>query len=149
MHGSTPTLDYTQHDYIYPEPAWIPPPFTQYPPLLPLQDILHTWPQDEYDHPPTPFRERLFHFDYNNPQHLQAAIRFRDLELPFKVYNVPELITAGNKWTLEYLSSHFDSDKDKETTPNKVSGYCEEVCSTRNILESIFIIVDLMHPSIL
>ena len=35
-------------------------------------------------------------------------MRYRDLELPFKVYNVPEVIKAGSKWTDEYVGSHFN-----------------------------------------
>ena len=35
-------------------------------------------------------------------------MRYRDLELPFKVYNVPEVKKAGSKWTDEYVGSHFN-----------------------------------------
>jgi len=128
-YNTTPALDYTRHRYTYPELALTPPPFEQYPPLDTLQDILNTWPQDEYDHPPTPFVEKLQHFDYNKEEELQAAIQYRELELPFKVYNVPEIVAAGRKWTVDYLSSHFDGDNHASTESATIHarGYCEEV----------------------
>jgi len=50
----------------------------------------------------------LQHFDFNDPEQMEAAVRYRDLEFPFKVYNIPEIDAAGEKWTDEYLTYHFD-----------------------------------------
>ena len=50
-------------------------------------------------------------------------MKYRDLELPFKVYNVPEVAAAGLKWTDEYLASHFDGVKDG--IPQS-SGMCQQ-----------------------
>jgi len=132
---TTPTirLDYTKHKYTYPTVALTPPPFEEYPPLDKLESIINHWPQDEYDSPPTPFIEKLQHFDFNNQEELQAAIQYRELELPFKVYNVPEVITAGGKWTLDYLSAQFDTSPSHQKQREQVhaAGYCEEVCQVQ------------------
>ena len=104
-----PTVDYTKHSYLYPEKIHEPPAtLGDYPPLVPMKELYERWPQDDVDHPPTPFQERLLHFDYQNPQDLEAAQRFRDAKLPFKLVNVPEVALAGDKWTDEYLSYNFD-----------------------------------------
>jgi len=44
------------------------------------------------------------------------------LELPFKVYNVPEVAAANLKWTDEYLSSQFDDGKDSNGIPHSNGG---------------------------
>ena len=45
-------------------------------------------------------------------------MKYRDSELPFKVYNVPELEAARMKWTDKYLSSYFDQDNDNGVPPS-------------------------------
>jgi Cupin-like domain len=101
-------VDYTQHPYSYPDLVLKPPSHGEYPKLQPLQEIMQEWPQDELDRPPRMIHEVLMHFDYTNPVELQAARRFRDAQLPFKLVNVPEVIEAGKKWTDEYLATNFD-----------------------------------------
>jgi hypothetical protein len=108
-----PKVDYTAHEYVYPELLSEPPRSTtdgtlQYPLVRKLGDILGAWPQDDLDQPPSPFVETLIHFDYNDPKQREAYIQFRDLELPFKIYNVPELQHANQKWTDEYVAENFD-----------------------------------------
>mmetsp|Transcript_8588 Transcript_8588/g.21512 ORF Transcript_8588/g.21512 Transcript_8588/m.21512 type:complete len:779 (+) Transcript_8588:100-2436(+) len=103
-------VDYTKHQYKYPEKLVEPPSsLGDYPKLMPLEDIMTTWPQDEIDQPPHPIEEVLIHFDFNDPDDMKAAEAFREAKLPFKVTNVPEVIAAGNKWTDEYVSKHFDT----------------------------------------
>ena len=111
-----PIVDYTDIDYEYPEVIPFPPRGEAghtgkggpYPPLEPMETLFERWPQEDIDSPPNPFEEKLQHFNFNNPKHMEAAIRYRDLEFPFKVYNIPEIDEAGDKWTDEYLSYHFD-----------------------------------------
>jgi len=91
-----------------------------YPPLKPLGEIMKHWPQDDVDHPPEVFQEELLHFDYMDLDQRDIAVKFRDYELPFKVYNVPELVTANLKWTDDYLTSHFDSFQ------KTIHGTCQE-----------------------
>jgi len=103
-----PVLDYTKHTYDYPDLVPSPPPPEEYPPLERLGNLLERWPQDEMDNPPSPFVEQLLHFDYSNPAEMAVAVKFRDLELPFKVYNVPELDAANLKWTDSYIAKHMN-----------------------------------------
>uniref|UniRef100_A0A7S4RJI1 JmjC domain-containing protein n=1 Tax=Ditylum brightwellii TaxID=49249 RepID=A0A7S4RJI1_9STRA len=103
-----PVLDYTNHAYDYPDLLSAPPPGEEYPPLEKLGDMFERWPQDEIDNPPSPIVEQLLHFDYSNPAEMAVAVKFRDLELPFKVYNVPELDAANLKWTDSYIAKHMN-----------------------------------------
>jgi hypothetical protein len=77
--------------------------------------LLQRWPQDELDHPPSVIVESLIHFNFSNPAELEMARKFRDVELPFKLYDIPELEAARVKWTDEYLSSNFDRNKRNKT----------------------------------
>ena len=106
-----PKVDYTKHSYKYPEKMSAPPEkLGDYPKLTPLRNIMENWPQDDIDHPPTPFEEVLIHFDYKNPDDVEAARKFRDAKLPFKFINVPEVVAAGKKWTDEYVFENFNGD---------------------------------------
>jgi hypothetical protein len=122
-----PRIDFTQHSYEYPDKLKEPPAHLgDYPPLEPLADIMNRWPQDDIDHPPTPFKETLIHFDYQNPQDMAAAEIFRDSKLPFKLVNVPEVAKAGLLWTDEYLSHQFDTDPHVKRDFPAASGSCQE-----------------------
>lgn len=107
-----PKVDYTQHTYTYPtinqSSTSTPPNDGSYPNLQTMEQIFKKWPQDDIDNPPNPFQETLLHFDYQNPNEMKIAMMYRNLELPFKVYNIPEITNAGMKWTDDYLSYHFD-----------------------------------------
>lgn len=116
-----PSVDFTALKYLYPDTMDKPPSAGQYPVLETLSSILYRWPQDDIDHPPNPFQETLMHFDYSDSKQMEAAKRFRDMEIPFKVYNVPELKEAGLKWTDDYVSKHFDG------WHTNSHGHCQEV----------------------
>lgn len=114
--GTTPgpKVDYTQPDlYQYPTlpdaPEELPVNPAKYPPLQPLAQLLEAWPQDEdYDlQRQGRIREQLWHFNFSDPQQLAMAQVLRDNEIPFKLYNVPELTAASAKWTDEYVSAGF------------------------------------------
>lgn len=119
-----PPVDYTlQRHYTYPPLLSQPPP--SYPMLSTMQELMLHWPQDE-DCPylvnnnnsdnakksspestQTTIRETLQHFDYSNPDELRMAALFRDAELPFKLYNVPDVTAASAKWTDDYVAAMF------------------------------------------
>ncbi len=103
-----PKVDYTKIEYKYPDPLYEPPRGGSYPEFETMEDMFKKWPQDHIDHPPTPFVEKLQHFDFSKPEQMEAAKKYRDLEFPFKIYNIPEIDAAKEKWTDEYLSFHFD-----------------------------------------
>ncbi len=111
-------VDYTQnHHYEYPTKEYHPP-LQGYPQLRSLKEIFELWPQDAIDHPPTPIRETLQHFDFATE--LGAAILYRERKLPFKLVHVPELIQANQKWTDDYISQQFDSHS------STAQGKCQE-----------------------
>jgi hypothetical protein len=94
-------VDYTDPSrYVYPSKLYEPPlpdddDNNIYPPLQPLGSLLQRWPQNSIDDPPSPIQETLQHFDYNNPEDMDIAFKFREQSLPFKLTNVPELFTAN------------------------------------------------------
>ena len=65
-----------------------------YPAFEPLLDILTRWPPDD-PNIPTIFTESLMHFNYSNLLERSAAEAYRNKELPFKVYDVPEFEEAS------------------------------------------------------
>ena len=89
----------------YPEKLKQPDP-ALYPKYANLLDVIKAWNPDDPD-PPSSFKESLQHFDYSNTDEMIAAVKFRDAELPFKVYNVPEFDSVVNKWSDDYLTSQF------------------------------------------
>jgi hypothetical protein len=127
-----PKVDYTKHEYQYPDVEGSIP--EQYPFLDPMEELLKRWPQDSIDDPPSPFIEKLMHFNYSDPNELRMAEKYRNAELPFKVYDVPELKTARAKWTDDYVAANFDGvGKDKgssslfsKTKSSRSQGNCQE-----------------------
>jgi hypothetical protein len=122
-----PFLDYTKHTYEYTKLLDSPTdvPEGEYPFLQPLGELLDEWPQDDIDHPPSPIKDYLMLFDYSDPEQREAALRFRNAELPFKVYNFPELDAANDKWTDAYLSREFDS-RASELKHKPSNGMCQQ-----------------------
>jgi hypothetical protein len=103
-----PPVDYTQADkYRYPNLLVTTPEIGTYPPLSSLEEIMRMWHQDE-DFIGV-FEETLMHFNYSVPAELAAATLFRDSEVPFKLYDVPEIVQVGTRWTDQYLAQHFSS----------------------------------------
>jgi len=105
-------VNYVHHEYKYPELLMEPPKLGKYPYMRTYKELMETWPQDNIDNPPEVLQEDLLHFDWNSPEQMEAAEKFREAKLPFKLINVPEVMAATEKWTDEYLSNNFDtSDK--------------------------------------
>lgn len=123
-----PRVDYTLLEYEYEELIASPPLLGGYPALEPLGDLLKRWPQDDLENPPQPYKEKLQRFNYSDPAQRQMAEKFRDNELPFKVYDIPEIDLANLKWTDAYLSHNFDrsiSDViDNPNLPPRAQGAC-------------------------
>lgn len=104
-----PAIDYSlKSKYTYPPTLETPPSSTAettYPPLQSLEQLFTHWPQDQ-DYEGT-LQETLQHFNYSDPRQLAMAQRFRDAELPFKLYGVPDVEAASMKWTDEYVGPMF------------------------------------------
>ena len=116
-HGSEealpgPPVDYTDDThYVYPDlllhALENDDASSLYPPLQPLGQLLQTWPQDE-DCSSFPINEALQHFNYSNLTQRALAVQFRQAELPFKVYDIPELQTVSEKWSSDdYIGLMF------------------------------------------
>ena len=75
-----------------------------YPVFTPLLSILERWSPDDPD-PPEEFRETLQHFNYSNPHERAMAELFRTKEVPFKLYDIPDVDAVTRKWTNRYLLS--------------------------------------------
>lgn len=105
-----PVVDYTDpQKYVYPPILSEPPATGGYPELKPLGDMMKVWDQDaDYEGVIT---ETLQHFNYSDPDELAMAEHFRDAQLPFKVYNVPEISQATLRWTDEYVAHNFAEQK--------------------------------------
>jgi Cupin-like domain len=117
-----PKVDYTKHKYQYPDLE--PSPTNDYPNLDTMETIMTRWPQDRLDDPPETIIERLMHFNYSNPRERKMALEYREAELPFKVYDIPEISAIANKWTDEYVTAGFDGTKSHAATT--ASGSCQE-----------------------
>jgi oxalate decarboxylase/phosphoglucose isomerase-like protein (cupin superfamily) len=106
------------HDHIQKIIQEIRPPLQPYPPsdgVLPYRSLLSVvsdWNPDEPDIPPT-FREVLQHFDYGNPEERQMAERYRNAEIPFKLFNVTEFHDISLLWTDDYLSHNLEDIRHK------------------------------------
>lgn len=86
----------------------------------PLYNVLDAWNPDNPDEP-SDFAETLQHFDFGNPAERAMAEKFRNAELPFKLFNMTEFTDVANLWTDKYLHdqlmtnlrrSHVEKSKD-------------------------------------
>jgi hypothetical protein len=91
----------------YPEKITTP---THYPLYKPLLDIIKSWNPDNPDIPHS-FQETLQHFNYSCPYERAIAAKFRDAELPFKLYDIPNVNEVTKLWGSDsYLSSVLSQD---------------------------------------
>lgn len=75
----------------------------RYPIYNSLLDIVTSWNPDNPEIP-LMFRESLQHFNYSDPHELKLAVLFRTAEIPFKLYDIPDIDSTVSKWTDTYLS---------------------------------------------
>lgn len=90
-----------------------------YPVYEPLLDILTRWPPDQPDLLTKPlsnatnidnnydFKETLQHFNYSCPRERSLVEAYRDAELPFKLYGIPDIERARMRWSDDYLIDHM------------------------------------------
>ena len=57
---------------------------------------------------PVPFRETLAVLNYSDPHERSLAEAYRNAEVPFKIYDVPDVEYARDAWTDVYLTEQFD-----------------------------------------
>jgi hypothetical protein len=74
----------------------------QYPQYRPLLTVIQMWNPDVPDHPDQ-FVETLQHFNYSDPKERQLAEAYRNAEVPFKLYDIPDIEHVRRLWSREYL----------------------------------------------
>lgn len=79
---------------------------SKYPIYEPLLDIVRRWNPDDPDQPDR-FVETLQHFNYSDPHERLMAEKYREAEVPFKLYDVSELEQTRLLWTKSYLSKQL------------------------------------------
>jgi hypothetical protein len=82
-----------------------------------LYDVLSNWNPDVVEIPSS-FREKIQHFDFNNPAEFEISKRYRAARVPFKLFNVPEVLHVSTLWTDEYLIEQIGNDGMIEVSPN-------------------------------
>jgi hypothetical protein len=76
---------------------------------------LGNWLPDNTDIPPFHY-DSLCHFDFQNPSDLAKAYAYREAEVPFVVYNMPELDSVVRNWhNLDYLQSKLGTKTEHRT----------------------------------
>lgn len=88
------------------EPARCPDvPEQGYPKAYSIMNITSHWNTDDTEIPPFHF-DALCHFDYQDPVENKKAWAYRKAEVPFVVYNMPEVDEVVRKWSdVDYLDS--------------------------------------------
>lgn len=84
-----------------------PPSGVGYPAFTSLLSLVQKWSPDDPD-PPAYFKETLQSFNYSDPLERSYAEKFRNAELPFKVYGVPDLTQVSTLWTDRYLNDQLE-----------------------------------------
>ena len=70
-----------------------------------MLDITNNWNPDSTDIPPMHY-DTLCHFDYANETQRESAYLYRAAEVPFVVYNIPEVDAVVKKWSdVDYMHS--------------------------------------------
>lgn len=72
------------------------PPRPGYPQKVPIKDIVANWNPDDVDTVPERFYRTVCRFDFQTQYDL--AVMYRDAEVPFQVYNVPDMNHVVRKW---------------------------------------------------
>ncbi|KAG7399682.1 hypothetical protein PHYBOEH_008189 [Phytophthora boehmeriae] len=80
-----------------------------YPQLFPSGALFENWSPDNTQIPNAIF-DSICHFNVSSPYELRLAQMFREMEVPFVAYDVPDLMAASERWTDEYLTTQLDRD---------------------------------------
>lgn len=93
--------------FYQPDCPLIPP--QGYPKTFSMLDIINNWNPDDTNIPAFHY-DSICHFDGQNATQLQAAMLYRAAEVPFILYNIPEVDAVVKKWNnLDYLSKLLGS----------------------------------------
>ena len=81
-----------------------------YPQYRSLAEVIEQWPPDDAN-VPEHFHETIQIFNYSNLDERQMALSYREAELPFKLYDIPDIEEVVALWTDEYLTKQMAYDK--------------------------------------
>jgi hypothetical protein len=91
-------------------------PDVRYPRAYSAVDIVNNWNPDNTEIPAQHY-DTLCHFNFQVKEQLALAFEYRNAELPFIVYNVPEIDEVVKKWSdMDYLHSKLGSRKYRSET---------------------------------
>ena len=69
-----------------------------------MLDIVNNWNTDSTEIPPFHY-DSICHFDYQNATQLGYAMTYRSKEVPFIMFNIPEVDETVKRWNnIDYLS---------------------------------------------
>ncbi|CCI41613.1 unnamed protein product [Albugo candida] len=80
-----------------------------YPQLFPSGDIFNNWSPYRPESIPIKTYSSVCRFNISSPYEFRLAKMFRNMQVPFVVYGVPELEGVVGKWTDEYLADRMRS----------------------------------------
>ncbi|KAL3670036.1 hypothetical protein V7S43_005406 [Phytophthora oleae] len=78
-----------------------------YPQLFPSAALFDNWNAENTHVPPVIF-DSICHFNVSDPYELRLAQVFREMEVPFVAYGIPELTAVTESWTEEYLTEQLN-----------------------------------------
>ena len=81
-----------------------------YPQYRSLAEVIEKWSPDDPE-VPEHFHETIQMFNYSNKRERDIALSFRQAEVPFKLYDVPEIDKVVDLWTDDYLMKQMQYDK--------------------------------------
>ena len=97
-------------------------PEPDYPRTYPMSTVTDNWNTDSTIIPEFHY-DSLCHFDYQNATQLAQAYTYRSAELPFIVYNVPEVDNVVRKWSdVDYIHQKLGS-KNYRTEASKTNHF--------------------------
>ena len=86
-------------------------PLEGYPAAYHMSEIVENWNPDNTEIPPFHY-DTLCHFDRQNETEYNYAMNYRRAEVPFVVYNIPEVDEVVKKWNnLDYLQRKLGYNK--------------------------------------
>jgi hypothetical protein len=84
----------------------------EYPTTFPLTKLIENWNPDDMKIPDNIYNS-LRTFDFADPDQLEEATRFRNMEVPFIIKNVDAVKKVINKWSFRYLEKKLKNRKVK------------------------------------
>jgi hypothetical protein len=102
----------------------------------PLLSLIEAWNPDNPD-PPAVFHETLPHFNYSDPVERTMAAAYRDAEVPFKLYDIPEFIKTSHLWTDEYLVKALHEHGEQHVEKSKNNHFMFWAMRGRNVKDYV------------